>query len=86
MGGVSTLWSETNTDETQENKLWIRSSVIGEKLWNPTANDTMTSNINLARRLVSMENRLINRGINAMPVTSEFCARNIEVCFSKWHG
>jgi hypothetical protein len=40
------------------NKLWIRGSAFGERLWNPNANSTSTTS-NLVKRLYGMEQRLV---------------------------
>jgi hypothetical protein len=48
------MWSEVNNPETTLNKIWIRSSALAEKLWNPDANSSLLFNnsINLVTRLV----------------------------------
>jgi len=42
----------------------------------------MSSNVNLVTRLIAMEKRLVERGIEAMPVTVEYCERHVAECFS----
>ena len=49
IGGVTCMWSEISNPATIETKVWIRSSVMGEKLWNSEINPTGLTNI--ARRL-----------------------------------
>lgn len=60
-------------------KLFIRASVVAEILWNP---QEKTSIKQFARKLVAMEKRLISYGFECSPVTSEYCARNIDICFN----
>jgi hexosaminidase len=40
IGGETCMWSEVNNPETTLNKIWIRSSALAERLWNPNANSS----------------------------------------------
>ncbi|KAL4444539.1 hypothetical protein ABPG74_016832 [Tetrahymena malaccensis] len=84
LGAETTLWGEVNTDSTLDVYLWVRSSALAERLWTGNHSTPSTSNINmsdLARRLSFMEDLMIERGINAAPVTNKFCKENIGICF-----
>lgn len=78
IGATTCLWSEVNSDSTQDNKLWIRSSALAERLWNPQAFKNWPE---LVERLYLMERLLIRRGIAASPITCELCARQPTTCF-----
>ena len=36
IGGIAALWGETNSDSSHFLKMYTRSSVLSERLWNPT--------------------------------------------------
>ena len=79
LGAEVCLWSELNNDETTENKLWIRSSAFAERMWNGRIN---SGNVDIVKRLYANEERMRKRGFKISPVSSEYCSRNVEVCFS----
>lgn len=84
LGAETTLWGEVNTDSTLDVYLWVRSSALAERLWSGNHNTATTAGINmsdLGRRLSFMEDLMVERGINAAPVTNRFCKENIGICF-----
>lgn len=76
------MWGEVNSDETSLNKLWMRGSVVAERAWNYHANDGQPNQVDLVKRLVTMYNNFKRRGFSAEPISTEYCTRNVEVCFT----
>lgn len=78
LGAEVTLWGELNSASTMDGRLWSRSSVFSERVWNPSVNNGIQD---IVSRLVQNEERLIRRGFEPSPITSEYCGNNINVCF-----
>jgi len=72
------LWSEANSDQTTENKLWARSCAFAERMWNVRINEQEKD---ILKRLHEQEKRMIKNGFMVSPSSSEFCTRNLDVCF-----
>lgn len=80
IGGEVCMWSELNSRTTHELKIWHRSSVMGERLWN--TNITLANNLNnIATRLVSQSRRMRARGFKVSPVTVGLCEKNMTICY-----
>lgn len=81
LGGEVTLWSEVNSDETTDNHLWSRTSAFAERLWNAEINRGNSGLADVVTRLYANEKRLIRRGFQPSPVSSQFCYKYVEKCF-----
>ena len=83
LGGEIALWAEVNMDGTMDNHLWSRSTLFAERFWNPTINKEMApANIReVAGRAYANEKRLIKRGFQPSPLSSELCVRHLEICW-----
>ncbi len=79
IGGVTCMWSEIANAANIETKVWIRSSVMGEKLWNSAINPAGLTNI--ATRLYAQSERLRERGFKVSPVTVGLCEKDMHICF-----
>lgn len=69
LGVDALLWSQTSSEETHNSRLWMRSSVIGERLWN----SNVTQRGDVMQRLIKMQKTMERRGIFASPVTRQIC-------------
>lgn len=78
LGSEVTLWAELNSDAAMDNHLWSRTSAFSERVWNALIHN---GNQDIVTRLYANEKRLLKRGIAASPVTSEHCARHVEICW-----
>lgn len=78
LGAEVTLWAEVNSDSTTDNHLWSRSSAFAERMWNAMINN---GNADIVSRLYGNEKRLIRRGFQVSPVTSEYCSMHLDICF-----
>jgi hexosaminidase len=72
IGGEACMWSELSNIHTHEQKIWIRTSVFGERLWNSNI-DLRTSLHGIAERLTAHANRMRARGFKVSPVTVQLC-------------
>jgi hypothetical protein len=57
---------------TQDQKIWIRSSVFAERLWN-SAVDIKMDLMKVTRRLAAQGKRMKMRGLKVSPVTVQLC-------------
>ncbi|CAD8062288.1 unnamed protein product [Paramecium sonneborni] len=80
IGGEVPLWGETNNQNTHFNKLYMRTSVIAETLWNPKLKETEKFS-SFVKRLIEMEDRMTKQGFAVTPVTHGYCRKNTELCF-----
>ena len=78
LGGEIPLWAELNSEATTDNHLWSRGSAFAERFWNTEINN---GNQDIVARLYGNELRLIRRGFDASPVTSQYCSLHVDVCF-----
>lgn len=76
IGAECPLWGETNNESTHFMKLFIRSSVLADILWNPFTKET-EAYYDFVTRLLAMEDRMINSGFGVSPVTSDYCKRHV---------
>ena len=75
IGGETTMWSELNSPETHEKKVWIRSAVIAERLWN-NGLSLEKNQLSIAKRLIAQSERLRSRGIKVSSFTSGLCEKS----------
>lgn len=68
------MWAETAYKENIEQKVWIRSSVIAERLWNMDI-DINRSLVNIVYRLIEQKKRMQARGYKTSPVTVGLCEK-----------
>lgn len=78
LGSEVTLWAEVNSDETTDNHLWSRTSAFAERVWNAEVKDNERD---LVTRLYANEIRLVKRGFQPSPVSSQYCSKHVEICF-----
>jgi hexosaminidase len=64
----------------QDQKIWPRTAVLNERLWN-TNIDFNKNLLNIVERLTAHTARLIDRGINASPITVGLCEKDPSICF-----
>lgn len=74
IGGEACMWAETVTKENIEQKVWIRASVIAERLWNRDV-DIDKSLLNIVYRLIEQRKRMQTRGYKVSPVTVGLCEK-----------
>lgn len=82
IGGETCMWAETTYKGNIEQKVWIRSSVIGERLWNmgiDVKGDGVL--LNVVYRLVQQRSRMQARGYRTSPVTVGLCEKDPTICF-----
>ena len=83
IGGETCMWSELSNIHTHEQKVWIRTSVLAERLWNDGV-EIGRELADIGARLVGQRDRMKRRGYKTSPVTVEICEKEIGVCF--WFG
>lgn len=76
------MWAELNNEHTHDQKIWIRTSALAEKLWNSNIN-IKNSLLNIVERLVSQKNRMKARGFKPSPVTVGLCEKDPSICFGQ---
>lgn len=76
------MWSELSNHYTHEQKVWIRTAVLGERLWNDGI-DIKTDLNGIAKRLTAQAARMRERGFKVNPVTVGLCEETSEACFSQ---
>lgn len=74
------MWSELSNKHTHEQKIWIRSSAMAERLWNDQL-DIKSELANIAERLIGQANRMRERGFKVSPVTVQICEEETSICF-----
>eukprot|EP00828_Plagiopyla_frontata_P041191 TRINITY_DN5790_c0_g1_i1.p2 TRINITY_DN5790_c0_g1~~TRINITY_DN5790_c0_g1_i1.p2 ORF type:complete len:287 (+),score=35.52 TRINITY_DN5790_c0_g1_i1:445-1305(+) len=91
IGAEAPLWSELNTDAVTDQKYWVRSCALAERVWNNqfymNNYDNSPSNqpnvlMKLAERLIVMEQYLRDIGMDVSPTTSQYCALHPEICWA----
>ena len=81
IGAETCMWSELNNKHTHDQKIWIRTSILAERLWNSKISLDQQL-VNIVKRLVAQKNRLKSRGFKPSIVSVELCERTPAVCFS----
>lgn len=72
IGAEACMWSELSSKYTHQQKIWIRASVLAERLWNDKI-DISHDLAYITRRLVAHAKRMTSRGYKVSPVTVELC-------------
>ena len=68
IGGEVCMWGELNSRQTHEQKVWMRASVLAERLWNEKID--IDADVGwVARRLVGHAARMRQRGFKVSAVT-----------------
>jgi hexosaminidase len=81
IGGETCMWSELSNIHTHEQKIWIRTSVLAERLWNDGV-DIKTQLLTITERLQAHAERMRARGFKVSPVTVQICEEDPSICFS----
>eukprot|EP01016_Furgasonia_blochmanni_P041198 TRINITY_DN5322_c0_g1_i1.p1 TRINITY_DN5322_c0_g1~~TRINITY_DN5322_c0_g1_i1.p1 ORF type:complete len:604 (+),score=76.42 TRINITY_DN5322_c0_g1_i1:64-1875(+) len=77
LGAEACSWNEVVNEYGIDVRLWPRTAVLGERLWSKE----FSGIVSRVKRLVAHVERMKLRGIGALPITSEYCSRNVERCF-----
>ncbi|CAD8062286.1 unnamed protein product [Paramecium sonneborni] len=80
IGGEAPLWGETNNQNTHFQRLFLRSSILGDTLWNPFSKQ-QEQFYEFADRLGQMEDRMNKYGFPVSPFTHDYCKRHTKICF-----
>lgn len=64
----------------QDQKVWTRTSVMGERLWN-TNIDGNKDVLNIATRLIAQSKRMKFRGFKVSSVTVGLCEKDPSICW-----
>ncbi len=80
IGGQVCMWGQLSNGFTNQQKIWVRASILSERLWNSEIN-LSTKLADIASRLVAQSRRMRDRGIKTSPVSVQLCQENISVCF-----
>lgn len=75
------MWAETVNRDNIEQKLWIRSSALAERLWNEDI-DIGDRLLNIVNRLIAQKQRMQTRGFKVSPVTVGLCEKEPSICFA----
>ena len=79
IGGEVCMWGELTNSRTQDQKIWIRASILAERLWNVKVDSTNIRGI--TERLVAHSRRMKSRGFKHSAVTVELCEHHPDICF-----
>jgi hexosaminidase len=74
------MWGELTNIHTNDQKIWIRTSVLAERLWNDKV-DLEAELREIAKRLVGQRERMRKRGFKTSPITVGLCEKDMEICF-----
>ncbi|RIB09504.1 Glycoside Hydrolase Family 20 protein [Gigaspora rosea] len=78
LGGEVHLWTEQTDPTNLENLLWPRASAAAEVLWSgpyDTSKKIRTPDKDALARLTDWRFRMVDRGVNAIPLQPLWCAR-----------
>ena len=75
------MWSEISNEECHDQKVWMRTSVLNERLWHVDIDGTKDI-LNIVERLVAQMRRMKERGFKVSPVTVGLCEKDPSICFS----
>ncbi|KAM4059413.1 glycosyl hydrolase family protein [Hirsutella rhossiliensis] len=77
LGGEVAVWSELIDGSNLDNIVWPRASAAGEVLWSgrQDASGRNRSQYDAAPRLAEFRERMVARGVSAMPVQMIFCTQ-----------
>lgn len=75
------MWDEVGNQYTHQQKVVLRSNILGERLWNHDI-DIKTDLANIALRLSKHAARLRLRDLKVSPVTVQLCeSKDMSICF-----
>jgi hexosaminidase len=80
IGGETTMWAEVCNEQVLDQKVWPRTSALGERLWNAKINGEADI-LNVASRIIAQTRRMKDRGINSSPATVGLCEKDPSICF-----
>lgn len=66
------MWSETSNAQDLDQKLWMRTSALNERLWSVSIDGTKNI-LNIAERLSAQTRRMKARGFKVSPITVGLC-------------
>ncbi|PHH73294.1 hypothetical protein CDD80_3912 [Ophiocordyceps camponoti-rufipedis] len=77
LGGEVAIWSELTDSTNLDSVIWPRASAAGEVLWSgrQDASGKNRSQYDAAPRLAEFRERMVARGVAAMPVQMVFCTQ-----------
>ncbi|POR31631.1 Beta-hexosaminidase [Tolypocladium paradoxum] len=77
LGGEVAVWSELTDETNLDSIVWPRASAAGEVLWSgrQDASGQNRSQYDAAPRLAEFRERMVARGVGAMPVQMVFCTQ-----------
>lgn len=81
IGGEACMWSEISNQHVHDQKIWGRTMVLAERLWNDAV-DIKTQLQSIAKRLLAQTQRMKARGFKMWPVTVGICEQEMEICFN----
>ena len=82
IGGETCMWSEVSNEDVQDQKVWPKTSVLNERLWNPSI-DGKKDILNIASRLIAQTKRMKERGFKPSPVTVGLCEKDPSICWNE---
>ncbi|CAD8143514.1 unnamed protein product [Paramecium pentaurelia] len=85
LGGETLLWGETNNQNTHFQKLFLRSSILSDTLWNPEIKK-QEQFWKFTQRLSDMEDRMNKYGFPVSPFTHSYCKRQLQQCFPQLYS
>jgi len=75
------MWSEEVTPFNFDQKVYLRTTVLAERLWHEKIDINKSLN-NIATRLTAQAKRLRARGFKVAPVTVGLCEeKDMSICF-----
>ena len=77
LGGEACMWGEQTGPSSLDQTVWPRTSAVGERLWSAA---DVNDYVEAYGRLQWMTQRMIERGINANMIGSEYCMYNPKEC------
>jgi hypothetical protein len=81
IGGEACLRTTVSNKDVLDQQIWMRASVINERLWNKNIN-IVKEYQNIGERLVAQARRMKARGFKVSPVLVGLCEKNITNCLS----
>eukprot|EP01015_Nassula_variabilis_P016606 TRINITY_DN2555_c0_g1_i6.p2 TRINITY_DN2555_c0_g1~~TRINITY_DN2555_c0_g1_i6.p2 ORF type:complete len:184 (-),score=43.99 TRINITY_DN2555_c0_g1_i6:87-638(-) len=81
IGAVVSLFGELVNDQVVDSTLWPRTSSLSEVVWSQKRDKLQR---NVVRRLGAQALRLLQRGVNSKPITSQACQRDVQSCFKNF--
>lgn len=76
-GGEATVWSWSLSVGELDSRIWPRAAALGERLWTDRPEGATRP---VHARLDVHRSRLVNRGVQAAPIWSNWCTQNTYTC------